>query len=82
MPWANDGGDEWNATRCSPIADVPTQVGELCMVEGSGTSGIDDCDQGLVCWQVDPDTNVGVCHALCEPGLPGCESPLSLVAGY
>jgi hypothetical protein len=79
MPWANDGGDEWNATRCSPIADAPTQAGELCTVEGSGTSGIDDCDLGLVCWQVDPETNMGVCHAMCGLELPDCEP--SLVCG-
>ena len=23
MPWANDGGGAWNATRCSPVADNP-----------------------------------------------------------
>jgi hypothetical protein len=76
MPWANDGGGEWNATRCSPLANDPNQVGELCMVEGSGTSGIDDCDLGLVCWQVDPETNIGVCHSMCGSEPPFCEPPL------
>lgn len=65
MPWANDGGDYWNATRCSPIADEPAQVEEPCSVEGSGFSGIDDCDVGLMCFGVDPKTNQGHCEDMC-----------------
>ena len=79
MPWANDGGTEWNSTRCSPIAEGPGQPADVCLVEGSATSGIDDCDLGLVCWQVDPKTNQGVCHALCGPG-GTCEGALACAA--
>jgi len=79
MPWANDGGTDWNSTRCSPIADNPTQAGDVCLVEGSGWSGIDDCDLGLVCWQVDPQTNQGICHPLCtfDGAQHVCETPLA-----
>jgi hypothetical protein len=75
MPWANDGGDQWNATRCSPVADDPRQPGEECTVEGSGTSGIDDCDIGAMCWDVDPATNMGTCVAMCtgDEENPICE---------
>ncbi len=66
MPWANDGGSEWNASRCSPIDDTPAAVGESCTVEGSGTSGIDDCELGTMCFQVDPETQAGTCTALCS----------------
>jgi hypothetical protein len=76
MPWANDGGTTWNATRCAPIAADPGQAGDPCLVVGSGQSGIDDCALGLVCWQVDPETNLGVCHPLCEAAPPWCEAPL------
>lgn len=65
MPWANDGGSAWNATRCSPIAENPGQLGEACVVEGSAVSGIDTCDIGLMCWDVDPATNEGNCEPLC-----------------
>ena len=65
MPWANDGGNSWNATRCSPITERPKQPGEACTVEGSGVSGIDDCDRGSLCWDVDPETNEGTCVAMC-----------------
>ncbi len=36
MPWANDGGNTWNATRCTPIDDDPRSVGEPCTVVESG----------------------------------------------
>lgn len=74
MPWANDGGSAWNAVRCSPIAADPAQVGDPCTVEGSGVSGIDDCDIGLMCWSVD-DENAGYCEDLCTGSAeaPQCE---------
>jgi hypothetical protein len=77
MPWANDGGNSWNATRCSPIADDPGSPGDVCMVEGSGTSGIDDCELGAMCWDVDPKTNIGTCVAMCtgDEANPICEDP-------
>jgi len=76
MPWANDGGT-WNATRCSPISDNPGQPGDECTVEGSGASGLDDCDIGAMCWDVDPETNIGQCEAMCtgDDSNPVCEDP-------
>ncbi|MEX1367835.1 MAG: ribulose phosphate epimerase [Nannocystaceae bacterium] len=77
MPWAADGGSSWNATRCSPISENPGQPGDECTVEGSGTSGIDNCDIGGMCWDVDPETNVGTCVAMCtgDESNPICEDP-------
>jgi hypothetical protein len=76
MPWANDGGSSWNATRCSEVADNPGQVGDECMVEGSGVSGIDDCDVGSMCYYVDPKTNLGTCVGFCQGSeeAPMCDS--------
>lgn len=65
VPWANDGGTQWNASRCSPIPDAPARVGEPCTVEGSTTSGIDDCEAGSMCWDVEPQTGIGTCVAFC-----------------
>lgn len=65
MPWANDGGSLWNATRCSPIDDAPGAPGDPCTVEGAPTSGIDSCDIGSMCWGVDLDTLQGTCVAMC-----------------
>ncbi len=76
MPWGNDGGT-WNATRCSPIADTPGQVGDPCTVEGGPTSGIDDCDIAMMCWDVDEETNMGTCVAMCQGSAdtPLCDDP-------
>lgn len=65
MPYANDGGNAWNDTICSPIVDDPNAVGEPCTVVGNGTSGMDDCDGESMCWDVDPETNVGTCMPFC-----------------
>lgn len=77
MPWANDGGGAWNATRCSPIAENPAADGEPCHAEGSATSGVDDCERGTMCWDVDPKTLEGVCVDFCVGTYdhPYCEDP-------
>ncbi len=76
MPWASDGGT-WNATRCSPVADNPAQVDEPCTVEGNAVSGLDDCELGSMCWDVDPETNEGVCVPMCigDSANPSCDDP-------
>lgn len=65
-PWANDGGMAWNDTRCAELDPDPAQLGDACTVEGSSTSGIDSCDIGLMCWDVDGETLEGTCIGLCE----------------
>jgi hypothetical protein len=77
MPWDNAGGNSWNATRCSPLDPNPGQPGDACTVEGSGVSGIDDCDIASMCWNVDPETNMGTCVGFCEgsEANPVCPDP-------
>ncbi len=77
MPWANDGGNSWNATRCTAIAEEPGAPGDPCMVEGTGVSGIDTCQMAAMCWDVDPATNEGTCVAFCtgSEADPICEDP-------
>lgn len=72
--WADDGGSAWNSTRCVPIDPSPVGVGETCVVEGSGVSGIDNCDAGAMCWAVDTETSEGTCVALCtgSENAPSC----------
>ncbi|MEM9453904.1 MAG: hypothetical protein AAGF11_06975 [Myxococcota bacterium] len=76
MPWGNDGGT-WNATRCSPVEPMPGQVGDPCLVQGSAATGLDDCDLGTMCWDVDPKTNMGECIELCNgcPDEQYCDGP-------
>jgi len=80
MPWANDGGSVWNATRCSPVDPNPDAVGESCIVEGSGVSGVDSCDTFSMCWDVDPETNEGTCVAFCQgtEANPSCADPATV----
>ena len=77
MPWANDGGGAWNAWGCKPLADDPVGIDEVCHVQGSGTSGIDDCERGAMCWNVDPKTNQGFCTPFCVNTRqdPLCDDP-------
>ncbi|MBC8072354.1 MAG: hypothetical protein IAG13_28790 [Deltaproteobacteria bacterium] len=77
MPWANDGGGSWNSTRCAPLDDTPAAPGEPCTVVDSGVSRIDDCERGAMCWDVDPETNVGECVAFCvgSEANPTCTDP-------
>jgi hypothetical protein len=74
MPAANDGSTAWNTTVCTDVNPAKKQPGDECTVEGSGVSGIDDCDKGVMCWEVDPATNIGTCVAQCtgSPDAPLC----------
>jgi len=77
MPWANDGGSSWNATRCSPLAEDPNDVGEPCSIPEYFPGGIDDCGPRSMCWDVDPDTLIGECVAFCtgSESSPSCDDP-------
>ena len=78
VPWANDGGTTWNSTRCSVLEDEPDQLGDPCTVTDSGVSGVDSCDAGLMCFDVDIETDIGECISLCECGP---EAPVCAQAG-
>jgi len=84
-PWADDGGNAWNALKCVEVAPNPRKPGEPCTVEGSAVSGIDDCERGAMCWDVDPGTLMGTCVGLCDgsPRDPSCAEPetVCLVSG-
>ena len=75
--WAEGGGSSWNATKCVKVTgtNVP---GSECMTEGGGVSGMDNCEAGSMCWDVD-ENNKGICVALCkgDAKAPICESGFS-----
>lgn len=77
MPWADGGGDSWNALGCFPLDAEPGTVGDECSVEGSVVSGLDDCDETSMCWDVDNETGTGTCVAFCQgdEATPLCEDP-------
>ncbi|MCA9695174.1 MAG: ribulose phosphate epimerase [Nannocystaceae bacterium] len=66
MPWANDGGNSWNSTKCSDVQDNAGDKGDECTVEGSGVSGDDSCGLGLFCYYIDQETGVGTCIEMCQ----------------
>lgn len=74
MPWADDGGGSWNATKCSPVNADPGKEGDPCTVEGSAVAGIDSCDVGLLCWYFN-ENNEGSCIDMCSgtPEAPSCD---------
>jgi hypothetical protein len=84
MPWASDGGDAWNSTRCSPIDPDPAGIGDPCVVEDSGTSGFDNCDVSAMCWGVDPVTLEGTCVEFCSgsEANPQCPEGLACVVAF
>lgn len=69
LPW-NGGGegpsDGCAKSRCSPLAADTRAPGESCTVDDEPWSGVDDCELGAYCWDVDPMTLEGVCVALCQ----------------
>jgi len=81
-PCADDGGSSWNSDCCVPVVEDPVQIGEPCYAE-SGVSGIDNCDLGLMCWDVDAKGD-GTCVALCKSGNGDiyCEPPGTVCAYY
>ena len=76
-PWANDGGNQWNATRCTPLDPDPAAPGEACAVEGSHVSGVENCDASSLCFFVDHTVNMGTCMERCSgsENNPICADP-------
>lgn len=66
MPYANDGGNEWNGTICVPLVEEPHDVGDPCTAFEGPLAGYDDCALHSMCWEVNPATNEGTCVAFCE----------------
>lgn len=83
VPWSNDGGEDLNATRCVPVDPRADGIGDPCLVEGSPTSGLDTCEEGALCWDVDEETLEGHCVPMCQGNTqtPQCPEGLTCAAG-
>ena len=76
VPWADDGGDAYNATHCVAVPANPRAVGESCAIEGFPTSGLDDCALGAGCEPSEPGGLQGICVPFCDVYIPpGCSDP-------
>lgn len=58
--WGSEG---WTGTKCVPVTGARAP-GEPCTAPMGGNAGVDDCEAGAMCWDVD-DNNQGTCVALC-----------------
>lgn len=85
--WSADGDHDIEGcvlTRCAELAADPVPLGGTCTVEHGPWSGLDDCDVGAYCWDVDPATLEGVCIANCQgsEANPLCDEGLECFIGY
>lgn len=76
-PYDKNGDGIHDTPRCVPVQGMPGQAGDDCMVEGSIASGLDSCGLGLLCWNVDAESQ-GRCVQMCggTPGDPQCPDDL------
>jgi hypothetical protein len=74
MAYAEPGESVFSGDRCTPLDASPAFAGEPCIADGGWETGIDNCDRGLVCWDIDPETDAGTCVPLCtgSPDAPNC----------
>ncbi|MCA9654945.1 MAG: ribulose phosphate epimerase [Myxococcales bacterium] len=76
-PYSANGSGVWDAAGCFPVVEDPAAPGEPCTVEGGASSGIDTCELGSMCWDVDPKTNEGECIRMCTGDVHSrtCDAP-------
>ena len=60
-PWANS--NNFDATKCAPVSEDAREPGAPCDIQ-SIYAGFDDCERGSMCWDLDPATGLGTCHAM------------------
>ena len=78
-PMSVDGTGTWSGVGCVEVVEDPAARYEPCTSLGDPTSGMDTCDFGHMCWDIDPDTLEGTCYALCtgDESSPVCDDPLT-----
>ncbi len=77
-PYDENADGIHDSARCVPIDGTPGQVGDDCKIEGPVASGNDDCDLGLVCWDLD-EMNNGRCLSMCQGAKEAPQCPDGLV---
>lgn len=69
---------------CVPLDPNPVPTGSPCTMPDGPWSGVDDCDIGAFCWDVDPVTLEGTCVASCmgSEANPLCDGGLTCVIDF
>lgn len=77
MPWDRDGDFGWDSAKCSTLDPNPKAPGDACTAPGAGLRGEDDCDLGDMCYEVQAETDAGVCTPMCvgTADQPSCSDP-------
>ncbi len=72
-----DDGDYFTGTKCTPVAPNGGVAGDECYADGGWSTGVDDCALGYACWNINPETSIGACVALCTGTMDayGCPDP-------
>lgn len=74
--WNEDGGIFPNGTRCVPVDPNPVGPGDDCVVPGQFGDGIDNCDKGSLCLDLE-NQGKATCVAYCTGSMddPMCPKP-------
>ena len=64
-PYDSNSDGIHDSVRCVPVDGSPGQAGDDCSIDGPVASGADDCDLGLMCWDLDEQNN-GRCLSMCS----------------
>lgn len=75
--WDPDGNRVPNWESCTPIVPDPDALWEPCTADGTIETGLDSCDAGARCWNLDEETGIGYCIPYCvgSPENLGCPDP-------
>jgi len=68
--YASDGIGAWDKTKCFAVMESTVPLWSECSVVGNSNSGLDNCERGAMCWDVDLVNEIGHCVSLCM-GAPG-----------
>lgn len=72
--FSEDGGIFPNGTRCVPVGPNPVGPGDDCVVEGKFGDGIDNCEKGSLCLDIEND-GMATCVAYCTGSMDDPECP-------
>lgn len=70
-----DDGDYFTGTRCTPVVPNGGVAGDECHADGGWSTGVDDCAKGFACWNINPETSIGGCVALCTGTMDDYDCP-------
>jgi hypothetical protein len=68
MPVDITGDSTFDAHRCVPVSGETDPIGGVCSAPKFLLDGLDTCEKGAICWELDQDGN-GTCFRFCDGSL-------------